>query len=197
MDTEDCLTPRRKVWRDHTQSGWRIEELFIRYLRNLHRCFSDQPSIWLVLSLAAGHRTLHMRNLARPMNIDLRLMAMRLTDEHQPLDREVFSPMNAWCWPSFTGSFEMTRRWHSLVVGESDSESEPGNSSTLWPLPRHRSIILNETMKALHWRPIVAMHKSAQWLEWKEGSDWTWMIRLPPNTLNHSFCLIDCTELRE
>jgi hypothetical protein len=70
--------------RDHSQSGWTTEEIFIRDVEHLRRYFADDLPIWLVLDVS----TVHCRS---------RVEIAELGASLEPLDRAVFGVMKGSC----------------------------------------------------------------------------------------------------
>jgi hypothetical protein len=99
--TERCefsqLGDTKIHWRDHSQSGWMTEEIFIHYLHHLRQYFADELAIWLILDIYTAHRTPRVREVAERLNIHLRYIPSGLTDELQRLDRAAFGAMKVFC----------------------------------------------------------------------------------------------------
>lgn len=79
-------------WKDHSESCWVTEEVFINYLKKLREHFggTNGPKLHLILDVYPSHRTDDVKNFAVGLNINLIYVPAGLTDEYQPLDRYVF-----------------------------------------------------------------------------------------------------------
>jgi hypothetical protein len=74
---------------DHSESGWTRPETFARYLHWLSPEVQRSP-VHLLTNICPVHTQGQAKALARDLGITLRFIPARITDQYQPLDRQVF-----------------------------------------------------------------------------------------------------------
>lgn len=79
----------------HSKKGWTTETTFYEYLLFLRQHFNDEDPIHLVLDSYKAHRCQSIIDLAETLNIKLYFIPPGMTDEFQPLDRNVFGCLKA------------------------------------------------------------------------------------------------------
>jgi hypothetical protein len=81
-------------WKNHSESGWQNETTFMEYLQALRNHMGEGP-IHLILDCYTAHRTDNVKACAEALGINLHFIPAGMTDELQPLDRNVFAVLKA------------------------------------------------------------------------------------------------------